>query len=166
LLSLIPPVNGDFAPRESRPELAAGVPDNNPGAKTNLLYLPKGWDVAGTSFKIIFEVRARPPSPANSSAGVSNEYVFSLVLILKICDMWCLLLESVLLIGQPFFTIHCLKFWPRFTQLYILKFRKFHVNYLKSLIFFNPYICYPLRLPVHKGVAYKKIITNTDKFRH
>jgi len=73
LLSLIPPVNGDFPPTESRPELAAGEPDNNPGAKTSLLYLLKGWQVAGTSFKIIFDVRARPPSPAISSAGVSNE---------------------------------------------------------------------------------------------
>ncbi len=37
LFVLIPLVNGEFAPVESCPELAAGVPDRSPGAKNQLV---------------------------------------------------------------------------------------------------------------------------------
>src|SRR5208283_502193 len=42
LLSLMPPVSGLLAPQESRPELAALVPERKPGAKISLLFFPKG----------------------------------------------------------------------------------------------------------------------------
>jgi hypothetical protein len=40
--SLIPPVNGDFAPTEIRADVAAVVPVTIPGAKTSLLFGPRG----------------------------------------------------------------------------------------------------------------------------
>ena len=40
--SLMPPVRGDLAPTESRPDEPAGVPVRVPEAKTSLLNLPRG----------------------------------------------------------------------------------------------------------------------------
>jgi hypothetical protein len=43
-----------------------------------------GWQVAGTSFKMIFDVKARPPRALSSPEGFSNLKLLSRVLILRI----------------------------------------------------------------------------------
>src|SRR5512133_4393705 len=74
LLSLMPPVSGLLAPADRRPELDAAVPESSPGANTSLLLGPRAWQVGGTSFATMVDVRARPPRPAHS-AGTSSTTV-------------------------------------------------------------------------------------------
>ncbi|MBP1628865.1 MAG: hypothetical protein H6Q00_3340 [Holophagaceae bacterium] len=75
--SLMPPVRGLLAPADKRPELAAEVPVSIPGAKTSLLFGPRGWQDGGTSWATTVEVRARPPNPAQESGtGPSRDASF------------------------------------------------------------------------------------------
>ena len=87
LLSLMPPVSGLFAPADRRPELDAAVPDSRPGANTSLLLGPRAWQVGGTSFATMVEVRARPPRPAHSIGTSSMAVVRSVMFTRRILSM-------------------------------------------------------------------------------
>ncbi|KAF5040287.1 hypothetical protein DSECCO2_535060 [anaerobic digester metagenome] len=73
LLSFIPPVSGLLAPTDKRPEFAAFVPANRPGANTNLFLLPNGLQVGSTSSEIIVEVNPLPPRVFHLSGTSSIE---------------------------------------------------------------------------------------------
>eukprot|EP00831_Metopus_contortus_P073582 TRINITY_DN67123_c0_g1_i1.p1 TRINITY_DN67123_c0_g1~~TRINITY_DN67123_c0_g1_i1.p1 ORF type:complete len:188 (-),score=35.16 TRINITY_DN67123_c0_g1_i1:71-634(-) len=75
LLSFIPFVKGLFPPAESLPVFAAVVPDNNPGAKTSLLFFPRGWHKGSTSDATTAEVSPLPPSELRFS-GTSSIHAF------------------------------------------------------------------------------------------
>jgi hypothetical protein len=79
---LFPTVNGLLKPAERRPELAAEVAVNRPGAKTSLLYFPSGSQVGGTSLATIVEVSPLPPKPFNSE-GTASIFVERVVMSIR-----------------------------------------------------------------------------------
>ena len=89
--SLIPLVNGLFAPAENRPELAQEVPESIPGAKTSLLYLPSGWQVGFTSLATTVDVKPLPPIPIHSSGTSSMVALWAKFIVFEtalLVDFW------------------------------------------------------------------------------